>query len=67
MFAYRRGHALRGHAACFGESRGQLHELATDPMEAAANGYSEGIALDEAGYVSEGSGENILGYVMARC
>jgi branched-chain amino acid aminotransferase len=29
-------------------------------MEAATNGYSEGIALDEAGYVSEGSGENIF-------
>ncbi|MGH9672501.1 MAG: branched-chain amino acid transaminase, partial [Bryobacteraceae bacterium] len=29
-------------------------------MEAAVNGYSEGIALDEAGYVSEGSGENIF-------
>ena len=29
-------------------------------MEAAANGYSEGIALDENGYVSEGSGENIF-------
>jgi branched-chain amino acid aminotransferase len=29
-------------------------------MEATANGYSEGIALDEAGYVSEGSGENIF-------
>lgn len=29
-------------------------------MEAAANGYSEGIALDEAGYVSEGSGENLF-------
>ncbi|HYW44983.1 MAG TPA: branched-chain amino acid transaminase [Bryobacteraceae bacterium] len=29
-------------------------------MEALANGYSEGIALDEAGYVSEGSGENIF-------
>ena len=29
-------------------------------MEAAANGYTEGIALDEAGYVSEGSGENIF-------
>jgi branched-chain amino acid aminotransferase len=28
-------------------------------MEALANGYSEGIALDTAGYVSEGSGENI--------
>src|SRR4029079_11649210 len=27
-------------------------------MEALANGYSEGIALDTAGYVSEGSGEN---------
>ncbi len=29
-------------------------------MEALANGYSEGIALDFAGYVSEGSGENIF-------
>ncbi len=29
-------------------------------MEAAANGYAEGIALDTAGYVSEGSGENIF-------
>jgi branched-chain amino acid aminotransferase len=29
-------------------------------MEALANGYSEGIALDSAGYVSEGCGENIF-------
>lgn len=29
-------------------------------MEALANGYSEGIALDTNGYVSEGSGENIF-------
>lgn len=29
-------------------------------MEAAVNGYVEGIALDEAGYVSEGSGENLF-------
>jgi len=29
-------------------------------MEAAINGYAEGIALDAAGYVSEGSGENIF-------
>jgi len=29
-------------------------------MEAATNGYVEGIALDTAGYVSEGSGENIF-------
>lgn len=29
-------------------------------MEAAINGYAEGIALDSAGYVSEGSGENIF-------
>jgi len=29
-------------------------------MEAHTNGYAEGIALDEAGYVSEGSGENIF-------
>ncbi|MFN8008223.1 MAG: branched-chain amino acid transaminase [Terriglobia bacterium] len=29
-------------------------------MEALLNGYAEGIALDRAGYVSEGSGENIF-------
>ncbi len=29
-------------------------------MEATANGYEEGIALDTNGYVSEGSGENIF-------
>jgi len=29
-------------------------------MEAAANGYAEGIALDSNGYVSEGSGENVF-------
>ena len=29
-------------------------------MEAAANGYAEGIALDNFGYVSEGSGENLF-------
>ena len=29
-------------------------------MEAVSNGYSEGIALDASGYVSEGSGENIF-------
>jgi branched-chain amino acid aminotransferase len=29
-------------------------------MEAIKNGYSEGIALDNSGYISEGSGENIF-------
>ena len=29
-------------------------------MEAINNGYSEGIALDATGYVSEGSGENLF-------
>ena len=29
-------------------------------MEAVANGYSEGIALDKAGYISEGAGENVF-------
>lgn len=29
-------------------------------MEAHTNGYAEGIALDDAGYVSEGSGENVF-------
>jgi len=29
-------------------------------MEAAINGYAEGIALDRSGYLSEGSGENLF-------
>jgi branched-chain amino acid aminotransferase len=29
-------------------------------MEALANGYAEGIALDTSGHVSEGSGENVF-------
>jgi branched-chain amino acid aminotransferase len=29
-------------------------------MEAVANGYAEGIALDKSGYVSEGAGENVF-------
>jgi len=29
-------------------------------MEAVANGYSEGIALDKTGYISEGAGENVF-------
>ena len=29
-------------------------------MEALVNGFAEGIALDDRGYVSEGSGENIF-------
>ena len=29
-------------------------------MEAEANGYAEGIALDASGYISEGSGENVF-------
>ena len=29
-------------------------------MEAHTNGYAEGIALDQSGYVSEGSGENVF-------
>jgi branched-chain amino acid aminotransferase len=29
-------------------------------MEANANGFAEGIALDQAGYISEGSGENVF-------
>ena len=29
-------------------------------MEAVVEGYSEGIALDTAGYLSEGSGQNLF-------
>lgn len=32
-------------------------------MEAILNGYSEGIALDDRGYVSEGSGENLFAVI----
>jgi branched-chain amino acid aminotransferase len=32
-------------------------------MEAILNGYSEGIALDDRGYISEGSGENLFAVV----
>jgi branched-chain amino acid aminotransferase len=32
-------------------------------MEAKANGYEEGIALDVHGYVSEGSGENVFAVI----
>jgi branched-chain amino acid aminotransferase len=35
-------------------------------MEAVVNGYTEGIALDVNGYVSEGSGENIFIYANGR-
>ena len=48
------------HAAGDGEERGQLRQLALIKMEAIADGYAEGIALDVAGYVSEGSGQNLF-------
>ena len=42
------------------ESGRELHELAIDPHGSRENGYAEGIALDNDGFVSEGSGENIF-------
>ena len=43
-----------------GESGRQLHELPADEDGSIINGYTEGIALDATGYVSEGSGENLF-------
>jgi branched-chain amino acid aminotransferase len=42
------------------KTTGNYANAALIRMEAEANGYSEGIALDTSGYVSEGSGENIF-------
>jgi branched-chain amino acid aminotransferase len=42
------------------KTSGNYANAALIRMEAEANGYSEGIALDTAGYVSEGSGENVF-------
>ena len=42
------------------KASGNYANAALIRMEAEANGYSEGIALDTFGYVSEGSGENIF-------
>jgi len=42
------------------KTSGNYANAALIRMEAEANGYSEGIALDTSGYVSEGSGENVF-------
>jgi branched-chain amino acid aminotransferase len=42
------------------KASGNYANAALIRMEAEANGYSEGIALDTFGYVSEGSGENVF-------
>jgi len=42
------------------KTSGNYANAALIRMEAEANGYSEGIALDTFGYVSEGSGENVF-------
>jgi branched-chain amino acid aminotransferase len=42
------------------KTSGNYANAALIRMEAEANGYSEGIALDTSGFVSEGSGENIF-------
>lgn len=42
------------------KSAGNYNNSQLIKMEALANGYSEGIALDVNGYLSEGSGENIF-------
>ena len=48
------------HAAGDGQERRELRELALIKMEAIADGYAEGIALDVSGNISEGSGQNIF-------
>jgi len=42
------------------KTSGNYANAALIRMEAESNGYSEGIALDTSGYVSEGSGENVF-------
>jgi branched-chain amino acid aminotransferase len=42
------------------KATGNYANAALIRMEAESNGYSEGIALDTSGYVSEGSGENVF-------
>ncbi len=42
------------------KANGNYANAALIRMEAESNGYSEGIALDAFGYVSEGSGENVF-------
>jgi branched-chain amino acid aminotransferase len=42
------------------KTSGNYANAALIRMEAESNGYSEGIALDSFGYVSEGSGENVF-------
>jgi branched-chain amino acid aminotransferase len=42
------------------KATGNYANAALIRMEAESNGYSEGIALDTFGYVSEGSGENVF-------
>lgn len=42
------------------KSAGNYNNSQLINMEAVANGYSEGIALDTNGYVSEGAGENLF-------
>jgi branched-chain amino acid aminotransferase len=42
------------------KASGNYANAALIRMEAESNGYSEGIALDTFGYVSEGSGENVF-------
>jgi len=42
------------------KTSGNYANAALIRMEAESNGYSEGIALDTFGYVSEGSGENVF-------
>ena len=43
-----------------GEERANYMNSQLIKMEALLNGFAEGIALDDRGYVSEGSGENIF-------
>lgn len=47
-------------ASCLAKIGGQYINSQSIVMEAHDNGFSEGIALDAQGYVSEGSGENVF-------
>ena len=48
------------HVPRDGEDRRQLRQLGLIKMEAVLGGYSEGIALDPVGLLSEGSGQNLF-------
>jgi len=54
------------HPAAMAKSAGNYMNSQLIKVEAVKGGFAEGIALDAAGYVSEGSGENLFAVVKGR-